>query len=497
MLPDKIAFVDIETTGGRPLRDRVIEIGIVRVENNVEVARYSQLINPHTAIPSPIVGLTGISGDMLYGAPTFAEVKRDVLELLADCTFVAHNVRFDLSFLKHEFKREGIVFSPRHFCTVKLSRHLYPSQTHHNLDAVMAYHNIPCLNRHRAFDDANVLWQFYKKILASHPLETLVNAVKHVSKQPSLPIGLASGATDNLPECCGVYVFYGDDDIPLYVGKSINIRDRVLSHFASDQRDSKEMHLSQQVKRIETIKTAGELGALLREAQMVKHMQPLYNRRLRHSRKLLCLTKSTTPSGYDTATIETINAGELPKKTDILGFFKSQKQVKVFLDRMATEKGLCKALLGIERCKGACFGYRLSKCHGACVDKELPIKYNLRFLEAFFSSRMKRWPFEGPIVILEKDVLEDIGEAFILDQWMCVGNKPITYDQPLTVSELFSTYASDLTRDIVNTVEPPFDLDAYKIIFSYLKNPKFLSNVYVSARQTAREPSQYANSLLL
>src|SRR5947209_4735474 len=102
MLPQKLAFVDIETTGASSTRDRIIEIGILRVENNQVVKTFQTLINPNQYLPPEIVNLTGITSADLENAPTFRQVKDEISEMLKDCIFVAHNVRFDYSFIKNE-----------------------------------------------------------------------------------------------------------------------------------------------------------------------------------------------------------------------------------------------------------------------------------------------------------------------------------------------------------------------------------------------------------
>src|SRR5437868_4812001 len=164
MLPKKLAFVDIETTGGRSFYDRVLEIGILRVEENQIVKTFHSLINPQAYIPPEITLLTGITARDIENAPTFRQIKDEILETLTDCIFVAHNVRFDYGFLKNEFQRENISFKSKHFCTVRLSQILYPMHRHHNLNAIIERFNFHCEQRHRALDDAQILFEFYKKI---------------------------------------------------------------------------------------------------------------------------------------------------------------------------------------------------------------------------------------------------------------------------------------------------------------------------------------------
>src|ERR1700722_6781047 len=113
MLPSKLAFIDVETTGTRASYDRIIEIGILRVENNKLVKTFQSLINPQSYLPKEITMLTGITQHDIENAPTFRSLKDEIVEMLEGCTFVAHNVRFDYAFIKHELLRENIPYSAK------------------------------------------------------------------------------------------------------------------------------------------------------------------------------------------------------------------------------------------------------------------------------------------------------------------------------------------------------------------------------------------------
>lgn len=173
MLPPKLAFVDIETTGLHASYDRIIEIAIIRVEHNTITNTYSSLINPQTAIPRNIEMITGIRAHELIHAPTFHEIKEIIFPLISDCVFVAHNVSFDYNFIKQELLRQKISYTAKQFCTVKLSRKLYPTYNHHNLDSIIKRFNFRCQKRHRALDDATILVEFYKKVQKEFSLERL------------------------------------------------------------------------------------------------------------------------------------------------------------------------------------------------------------------------------------------------------------------------------------------------------------------------------------
>ena len=282
--------------------DRITEVGIVRVDADARggpprVHEWSSLVDPEVPIPAVIQALTGITDAMVAGAPTFSAIAADIEERLADCVFVAHNARFDHGFLKHSFARIGRPFSARPLCTVRLSRRLFPDVQGHGLDAVVARHGLTIAGRHRALGDARALWAFVEALYREVPADSIAEAVKRILRIPSLPPQLAPDALDRLPEAPGVYLFFGDNALPIYIGKARNLRERVAAHFSGDWRSETDLRLSQEIRRIEFEETAGELGALLREATLVKSLLPAHNRALRRKEEagVLMLTDGGAP----------------------------------------------------------------------------------------------------------------------------------------------------------------------------------------------------------
>lgn len=183
---EKMIFVDLETTGANLVNDRITEIGIVAVHLDGEVERWSSFVNPGRPIPSFIQGLTGISDDMVQTAPSFESLADAVHERLADGLFIAHNARFDYGFLHHAFARTGHALQSEMLCTVKLSRTLFPEEKRHNLDTLIERHGLIPEARHRALADADLLWQFWGKLLRDMPQERLTNAIKKLRQRPNL-----------------------------------------------------------------------------------------------------------------------------------------------------------------------------------------------------------------------------------------------------------------------------------------------------------------------
>lgn len=156
-----LVFLDIETTGGSASSSRVLEVGAIRVENNEIVGRLSQLINPDEPIPSFITGITGIDDSMIGEAPYFQDFEPELNRFLDGSLFVAHNVNFDYSFIKEEHRKLGVAWNMDRMCTVRLSRSLFPAERRHNLNSVIERMGYTIANRHRAYDDAEILAKFY------------------------------------------------------------------------------------------------------------------------------------------------------------------------------------------------------------------------------------------------------------------------------------------------------------------------------------------------
>jgi DNA polymerase-3 subunit epsilon len=419
-----LAFVDLETTGTDAAADAITEIGIVRVDADPgglappRVAEWSTLVDPGVPIPPAIQALTGITDAMVRGAPSFSRIADQVAARIAGATFVAHNARFDYGFLKHAFARLDHSFTARALCTVRLSRRLFPEEPRHNLDSVIARHGLPVDGRHRALGDARVLWAFVRALYAALPAETIEAAARRVLKTPSLPPQLAPDALDALPEAPGVYLFYGLNALPLYIGKSRNLRERVGAHFASDYRSATDLRLSSEIRRIEFVETAGEVGALLREAALVKSMLPAHNHALRRKAEsgVLELPEAPGPPRYVTGA--GIEPHELAGR---FGPFTSRRQARETLRSLAAEHALCWKALGLERRQGPCFARQVRRCAGACVGAETAAAHHARLADALARYAVPRWPYAGLAAIRERALVGERTELHVVRDWCWLG----------------------------------------------------------------------------
>ena len=440
----QLAFVDLETTGATASLDRITEIGIILVDES-GVQEWSSLVNPETRISGFSERLSGISNEMVANEPRFCDLANRVYKMLEGRIFVAHNARFDYAFLKQSFMREGIDFSVKTLCTVKLSRRLYPGYPKHNLDTLIERHGLKVSGRHRALADAQLIHQFWEKIQATIPQETIQSALKALLGRPSTPMHIDLTMIDGLPEAPGVYLFYGENDLPLYVGKSVNIRQRVMSHFTADVTSAKEMSLSQQVRRIEHIRTGGEIGALLQEAALVKKLQPTHNRQLRRNNELCSIQLKEVSEGLK---VHVAYANELDFATtsNLYGLFKSKREALKALTEIAGEHNLCKAIIGLEKVKvgSPCFGRQLKKCRGACIGDEARLAHDARLMAGLGKLKIRTWPFDGPAYIKEGE------EILLIENWAYLG----------------SARSEEDIWNLMNGRDACFNRDTYKILLA-------------------------------
>ncbi|WP_179402678.1 exonuclease domain-containing protein [Burkholderia guangdongensis] len=273
-----LAFVDLETTGGSAAEHRITEIGVVEI-GPLGVSTWTSLVNPGQPIPPFIQQLTGITDAMVRDAPPFAALASTLFERLDGKLFVAHNASFDRGFLHAEFERVGLVFNPDFLCTVRLSRALFPREARHGLDALIARHGLVPAARHRALADADLLWQFWRQLHDLVPLERLREQIARTTRHFRLAGDLTEAQLDTAPAGCGAYALFGEDGAPLYVGRSVRVRQRLRALLTGERRSSKEMRLAQQVRRVEWRETGNELGAMLAEAQWIARLRPAFNRR--------------------------------------------------------------------------------------------------------------------------------------------------------------------------------------------------------------------------
>jgi DNA polymerase-3 subunit epsilon len=374
------AIIDIETTGGRATRDKITEIAIVLHDGNNIVDTFETLINPECKIPPGITRLTGISQEMVEGAPRFFEVAKKVVEMTENAIFVAHNVRFDYTFIREEFARLGFTYTRKQLCTVRLSRKAFPGLKSYSLGNLIKHFKIRVKDRHRAMADTMATVELFEKIMNVENGEEDLNEMVNMGiKEALLPPNINMETLHTLPEAAGVYYFHDIFGDVVYVGKSINIKKRVAQHFS--KKTEKALRLQKYVHEITYEITGSELVALLLESFEIKRMRPFINRAQRVQHFPYMVHKYRNEKGY--ICFEAEKATKKSRKDkDIVAEFPKIRTAKSRLEYIKREFQLCPKFLNFEKGDGPCFEYHLKQCEGACIELESAEIYNARAEEA-------------------------------------------------------------------------------------------------------------------
>jgi DNA polymerase-3 subunit epsilon len=440
------AIIDIETTGLNAKTDRITEIAIYIHDGSGMVDHFESLVNPSYRIPYNVSMLTGITNEMVEDAPHFYEVAKKIVQITEGCTIVAHNASFDYNFLRYEFKRLFYDYKRKTLCTKKLSQKLIPDQSSYGLGKLCRRLGIPNHARHRAGGDALSTVKLFEHLMR---LDSDIDHVPLKDVRSNIPME----EIDNLPEAPGVYYFLDEYNDILYIGKSVNIRQRVISHLnnnvtkrAIEMRD-RSFHITCQL-------TGNDLVAQLLESSEIKKYKPVFNRSLRRNDFSFGLFSHTGKDSYIRLTIERIKKNSVP-----LTAYTSKAEGKNHLSRLVAEFELCQKLCGLYECSGACFHYQIGECKGACVGKEEPSEYNDRVIDAIsrYSGMNKSF------FILDDGRNEDELSVVKVQNGRFVG---LGY-----LDENYLNGSTEILHDAIATYED--NRDARMIIGAYLRKNEF------------------------
>ena len=360
--------------------------------------------------------------------------------------------------MKNAFKSAGLPYKPKILCTIKLAKILYPSLGAYNLANIAKHLQLDNAPTYWAINDSALLLAFIQKVFKEFSHDKIIAMAKKLQGSSSKPSKLITDL-NTLPVGPGVYLFYTDkSDLPIYIGKSISIRQRVLSHFQTDHTNDKEFKMAQQIHRVEYKKTTGELSALLLESQLIKEYLPLYNHRLRRKKQRVSLRK-VLKNNYIFLEITT-QCNE--SKEPLIGSFNTVNAAKNYLLTLIKEYQLCPKLCSLEKTKYSCFSYQLLRCLGACIQKEDCSQYNARIESALLAFQDDPWPFTGAIAI--KECQTDKINWLVFHDWQFLGATPHESEWPKLCNRLDPEQA---------------DRDTYKILKSYLQKKSNHSDFYL------------------
>ncbi|MGI9526572.1 MAG: exonuclease domain-containing protein [Weeksellaceae bacterium] len=372
----KYAIVDIETTGSS---QRITEIAIVRYEDNLKIDEYVQLINPEERLPYYITELTGITDNMLVDQPTFDEVAQDIFDRLDGNIFVAHHVNFDLPIVTKHLAACNITFKPKKLCTVRLSRKLIPGKRSYSLGKLCNELNINIEGRHRALGDAlatGKVWElFYENPIYQEIFDQALKPPKGVA---ALPANLPLDDFEKLPEKPGVYYFLNKKMEILYIGKAINLKKRVLTHFRSKSKSK--ITMCRETAHLDFVESGTELLALIMENIAIKKHWPRYNRASKKFSPRLGITSFKNRKG-----IIQLGYNQLRMISQPFAEFYSEGECIRFLTALCIDYKLCPKYCQLVGASAKCSDYYLHVDCDYCQGKVDEKTYNQRVEDALDS----------------------------------------------------------------------------------------------------------------
>ncbi|WP_069659075.1 exonuclease domain-containing protein [Arcticibacter eurypsychrophilus] len=440
------AIVDIETTGGHASSNGITDIAILIHDGSSITKRFHSLVNPGTSIPYFIQSLTGINDEMVKDAPSFNEIAGEVFSLISSTVFVAHNVNFDYSFLKHHLAASGYELNCKKLCTIRLGRRIFPGLPSYSLGKLCHSLNIPNTDRHRASGDAEATAVLFSMLLKNDLNGHVEQFINKKTSEQQLPPHLQKSDIDQLPKHPGVYYFHDNRGKVIYVGKAINIKKRVCSHFTGNNAGKQRQEFLKNVCFISHRTCGTELMAFILEAVEIKRLWPANNRSMKRFEAAYGLYTYEDQKGYLRLVID-----KKRKNSSPLHSFNTISEGYSLLHNLIKKFELCPRLCFVQKTGKVCEIHSSDTgCHGACCGKEDAGFYNIRvnhavsdlktILPSFLLIGKGRTDEEKSIIMMEQGNLHGMGY---------VSNK-MDFSNLATIKPYLELYPSnDYIRNII------------------------------------------------
>ncbi len=399
-----LAFVDVETTGLDPAVNRIAEIGVVAVDGDDAFEWTTFLAQQNGAARLPRSGAWDASIPPA-NVPCFSDIARPLHALLGNRILVAHNARFDYSFLKAEFERVGMEFRADVLCSLALSRRLYPDEVHHDLDTLLDRHSLNQETRHRALPDARLVYQFWRKAREATSAEEFTETIIAMLADPVFPDSLDIGEFTRLPDAPGVYQLFDGAGTLLRTGEASNLRLHLLDHFRLGHASAKALALAQRVTKVRWKVTQGMIDARISHVQLVQAANP--RRRIRSQ------SWQFDPAQFPPLALASLDDATFDGASEHFGAFTSERKAKNVLLRLAQQHRLCHGMLGITAHEAS----PCAACEGnvpQCTSNVRRLRHLTKLYSAIGPLKLKSWPYPSAIGIRER------AKTHIFDDWRYV-----------------------------------------------------------------------------
>jgi DNA polymerase III subunit epsilon len=451
------AIIDIETCGGKfeYRKGRITEICILIHDGLTVTDKFTTLLNPECYISPFYTNITGITNEMVADAPKFHEVAKKIIELTENKIFIAHNVGFDYGFIKSEFASLGYKYKRETLCTVRLSRKLLSGKLSYSLGNLCNSLGIENEARHRAEGDAVAtakLFDILLQVKNMHPqyknkgVDELMTRRIDKIKQYIL---------DKLPEECGVYYFRNKEGDIIYIGKSVNMYNRAMSHFNSKEFKGKKM--LNDLYDVDFVLTGSELVALLLESEEIKRHKPPFNRARKAHQFTHCIDWLKDDKGIINFKITEYEASE-----NALSSFTSYFGARERLEALCDEYTLCLKYCGLTNEDSVCFNHQIKKCNGICAEQEEIDSYNKRAKDI-----LKNYIFtDSNFVLIDKGRTPDEKAVILIENGHYSGYGYFDSTEQINTPEDFKGFVkrTDYYPDADDIVRGGMRQNNYKII---------------------------------
>lgn len=444
------AVLDVETTGGSPKRERIIEIAIIKTDGENIIDRYETLVNPEKNIPPFVSHLTGITNKMVEQAPIFEKVAKKIDDFTKECTIVAHNAHFDYGFLKNEFKYIGSYFDRYRICTVKLTQRAYPSLGGYSLDKLATHFNIEHKDRHRAVGDTEATTRLFHILLQQANPEILAQFMHKGYIHRPAEVLIKDKIIADVPEETGLLSFFNEVGEMLYVFRSHNLFARITDMLFYFDPNTHKGNMLKKAKSIKYTITGSEILSQILEITTIYQNKPSYNKK-NFGLKLVELKIVRDKNGYDQLCLERSNdkicAGTV--------YFSNYFEGNTALGKLMKMHRLCPNLTSkFSKKEDNCGYYENNLCNGACEGKEDSISYNKRLNKVLKKLNYKISDF----------VLVDEGPEFHLRTLLIiVKNRFLGYK--IIEEEQLDLFNVDFLKDVIKVkYHPAIDQQIKKYI---------------------------------
>lgn len=406
------AIIDVETTGGSPKRERIIEIAIVKSNGEKIIDSYQTLINPEKNIPPFVSNLTGISNEMVEQAPLFEEVSKQIDAFTKGCVIVAHNAHFDYGFIKNEFRYIGEYYQRDRICTVKLTQRALPGLEGYSLGKLAEHFSIEHKDKHRAFGDAEATARLLHILLRDANPQILAQFMHRGYIHHPPEIKIPEKRILAVPDETGVLMFHDSAGKILYIMKSHDLYTRITDMLFYFNPDTHKGNMLKKATDISFTITGSEILAQILEIQHIYKNRPSYNKKT-YGLNLVEMQTDKDKYGY-----YNIHLARSSKITNKGLYFSNFYEANSQIGSLVKLHKLCPILCTREtNANGSCEYFEKKLCMGACVNQEEQVTYNKRVERA-----MKKLKYKKPnFILIDEGPNIESKTAFLIQNNKCLG----------------------------------------------------------------------------